>query len=541
MKHKIMVIFTAVMLLFIVSSCSQKKGNSALSSPASPKNVIMIIGDGMGPEQVGLLLTYARQAPHSVLGDKTTCFDKIMEKDGSLGISLTYAHNVLVTDSAASGSQLATGHSSGSEMIGLDYNGDPVPTVLERAIQAGKSTGLVTDTRVTDATPAAFAAHQPHRKMGDAIALDMLSLGPDVLLGGGLGNWIPREANDKNSRVRRELEEITQGSVAIKSKRRDSQNLLARARENGYGLVFNRSQLAAASGKVIGLFAASAMPNAIAVSNCLNDPDRSVPTLEEMSLKAIDILSQNDQGFFLMIEAGQIDWAAHSNDAGLMLHEMIRLNETVNAVLDWAKNREDTLIILTADHTTGGFGFSYTAKDLPRASQLPGMMFKDKDYKPGYNYGDPHVLDKLYSQKLSYGDIFDKFYQLSKEEQTPKNLAMLVNQYTAFPITIAQAQRILETEDNPIYLPDNRKLNAKRVPKLDNKDEFYPSQKFSNIHALLALAVAGDQFAVWNTGTHTNTPVLVFTKGSVRARKPFAGVIHHTQLGQYAIDAVRGK
>ncbi len=536
-----MVIFTAVMLLFIVSSCSQKKGNSALSSPASPKNVIMIIGDGMGPEQVGLLLTYARQAPHSVLGDKTTCFDKIMEKDGSLGISLTYAHNVLVTDSAASGSQLATGHSSGSEMIGLDYNGDPVPTVLERAIQAGKSTGLVTDTRVTDATPAAFAAHQPHRKMGDAIALDMLSLGPDVLLGGGLGNWIPREANDKNSRVRRELEEITQGSVAIKSKRRDSQNLLARARENGYGLVFNRSQLAAASGKVIGLFAASAMPNAIAVSNCLNDPDRSVPTLEEMSLKAIDILSQNDQGFFLMIEAGQIDWAAHSNDAGLMLHEMIRLNETVNAVLDWAKNREDTLIILTADHTTGGFGFSYTAKDLPRASQLPGMMFKDKDYKPGYNYGDPHVLDKLYSQKLSYGDIFDKFYQLSKEEQTPKNLAMLVNQYTAFPITIAQAQRILETEDNPIYLPDNRKLNAKRVPKLDNKDEFYPSQKFSNIHALLALAVAGDQFAVWNTGTHTNTPVLVFTKGSVRARKPFAGVIHHTQLGQYAIDAVRGK
>ena len=538
MRHKVIVIFTAFFLFSLVPSCSQKQGNSALSSQVHPKNVIMIIGDGMGPEQVGLLLTYARQAPHSVLGDKTTCFDRIMEKDGSLGISLTYAHDVLVTDSAASGSQLATGQPSGSEMIGLDYNGDPVPTVLEKAILAGKSTGLVTDTRLTDATPAAFAAHQPHRKMGDAIALDMLTLGPDVLLGGGLGNWIPREANVKNSGVRRELEEITQGSVAIKSKRKDDKNLLAMARENGYGLDFNRSQLAGVSGKVIGLFAASAMPNAIAVSNSLNDPARSVPTLEEMSLKAIDILSQNDQGFFLMIESGQIDWASHSNDTGLVLHEMIRLNETVNAVLDWAKNRKDTLIIFTADHTTGGFGFSYTAKNLPRASQLPGMMFKNRDYKPGYNYGDPHVLDKIYNQKLSYGDIFDKFYQLSKEEQTPKNLAILVNQYTAFPITIVQAERILETEDNPIYIADNRKFNAKRVPKLDNKDEFYPSQKFSNIHALLALAVAGDQFVVWNTGTHTNTPVLVFTKGSARARQPFAGVIHHTQLGQYTIDAV---
>ncbi len=541
MKHKIIVIFTAAMLLALAFSCSQKIGKIALSPQIPPKNVIMIIGDGMGPEQVGLLLTYARQAPHSVLGDRTTCFDRIMEKDGSLGISLTYAHDVLVTDSAASGSQLATGQPSGSEMIGLDFNGDPVTSVLEHAIRLGKSTGLVTNTRVTHATPAAFAAHKAHRKMENAIALDMLALGPDVILGGGLGNWIPREANAKDSGVRRELEEIIQGSVAIKSTRKDSENLLAAARENGYGLAFNRFQLAGASGKVIGLFAASAMPNAIAVSNSLKDPARSIPTLEEMSLKAIDILSQNDQGFFLMIEAGQIDWAAHSNDAGLMLHEMIQLNDTVNAVLDWAENRDDTLIILTADHTTGGFGFSYTARDLPRAKPLPGMMFRDKKYKPGYNFGDPGVLDRIYSQKLSYGDIFAKFYQLPKGEQTPENLAIRVNQYTAFPITLAQAQRILETEDNPLYLADNWKFNAKRVPKLDNKDEFYPSQKFSNIHALLALAVAGDQSVVWNTGTHTSTPVLVFTKGSARARQPFAGVIHHTQLGQYAIDAVLGK
>jgi alkaline phosphatase len=547
MKHKIIITLLTFILLLVVSACTQKQERlPPVLTDANPKNVIMIIGDGMGPEQVGFLLTYARQAPHSIIKGRSTCFDKIMQKDGSLGLSLTNAHNVLVTDSAASGSQLATGQYSGSEMIGLNYDGDPVPTILEQAIQRGKSTGIVTDTLVTHATPAAFAAHQAHRKMGNAIAQDMLNAEPDVILGGGLGNWIPREANIENSGIRKELEQITRGSIPIKSKRKDSQNLLKKARDKGYELAFNRTQMEAASGKLasgklIGLFSDGALPNAIQVSNSMDDPDRSIPTLEEMSSVAIELLSQNDRGFFLMIEAGQIDWAAHSNDAGLMLHEMIRLDETVNYVLDWAKDRKDTLIILTADHTTGGFGFSYNAKNLPRATSLSGKMFRDRAYKPGYNFGDPEILDRLYSQQLSYGDIFSKFDKLPKKAKTPEKLASLVNQYTAFPITKAQARRILETEPNPIYLADNRKFNEKNVPKMDNKDEFYTSQKFSNIHALLALAVAADQSVVWNTGTHTNTPVLVFTKGSARARKPFAGVIHHTQLGQYAIDAIMGK
>ncbi|MBU0972301.1 MAG: alkaline phosphatase [Proteobacteria bacterium] len=527
-------------MVFSLFSCSWKQKTPALSPIVKPRNVILIIGDGMGPEQVGFLLTYARQAPQSVIKDRITCFDRMMEKNGSLGVSLTYAHNVLVPDSAASGSQLATGRFSGSEMIGLDYNGDPVITVLERAVQGGKSVGLVTDTRITHATPAAFAAHQAHRGMETAAAVEMLAAGPDVLLGGGLDAWIPEEANTKDSQVRGELEKLTQGAVPIRSRRKDSQNLLASAREKGYNLAFNRSQMEAATGKLLGLFSDSALPNAIAVANTLDDPKRSIPTLKEMSAKAIEILSQNEQGFFLMIEAGQIDWAAHSNDTGLMLHELFRLNETVNHVLNWAENREDTLIILTADHTTGGFGFSYTGKDQPAARQLPGKLFKDTVYSPGYNFGDPGVLDKLYSQKLSYGDIFDKFYQLSKEAQTPGNLALLVNLHTAFPITLSQAERILETEDNPIYVADDRRFNAKKVPKLDNKDEFYTYQK-SNHHALLALAVASDQNAVWNTGAHTNTPVLVFAKGTDAARAPFSGVLHHTQLGQYLLDAVSGK
>lgn len=536
MKQKIRAILTLMFLVFVLNSCAHKQVGMSVSPP-KPKNVIMIIGDGMGPEQVGFLLTYARQAPNAVI--KTTGFDRIMQEGGSLGLSLTNSHNILAVDSAASGSQLATGQYAGSEMIGLDYNGDPVQTVVEYAIAGGKSTGLISDTRITHATPAAFAAHQAHRSMENEIAVDMLNTGVDVLLGGGLRNWIPQEANDADSAVKKELEGLVQGAVKIKSKRKDSRNLLAEAQAKGYALAFNKQQMEAAPGKVLGLFTNSAMPDALQVSSSLNAPDRAIPTLKEMSAKALDILSKNDKGFFLMVEAGLLDWAAHYNDAGLMLHEMVRLNETLEYVLEWAKNRNDTLIIVTGDHTTGGFGFSYTGKDLPQAKALPGKMFQDREYKPGYNFGDPEVLDRIYSQKRSYTDIFGEFDGLAKESQTPENLAKLVNQYTAFPITPAQAARVLETEDNPIYIEGHDYLGSKIVPKLDNKDEFFGYQTDDNRQNLLALEVGAAQFAVWNTGTHTSTPVLVFAKGP--ASSSFAKVLHHTQVGQYTIDAVTGR
>jgi alkaline phosphatase len=456
-----------------------------------------------------------------------------------MGISLTYPSGVLVTDSAASGTQLATGQFAGSEMIGADKNGNPAETILEKAIKTGKSTGLVSDTRLTHATPAAFAAHQPHRSLENEIAVDMLNVGPDVMLSGGLRYWIPQEANDKESAVYKELEQMTQGSVKIKSKRKDSRNLLTEAREKGYALVFNRSQMETAQGKLLGLFAYSAMPDGITVTHSQDDPNRTIPTLKEMSAKALQVLSKNDKGFFLMIEAGMIDWAAHNNDTGSMLHELLRLNETVDYVLDWASNRDDTLIIVTADHTTGGFGISYSASDLPQGRRLPGSLFKGREFKPNYNFGHPEVLDKIYNQKLSYREIFrGKFDNLPKDQQTPAKLAELVNQYTEFAISEAQAATILAIEENPFYMEGHSTLGAKMVPKMGSTGAFFVYQTDDNRQNLLAREVAADQMVVWNTGTHTATPVLVFTKGSPGAMAPFGNVLHHTQLGRYAIEAI---
>ena len=169
MRKSIYYLFTVVLAGLVVAVGMPQKASAA----GTAKNVILIIGDGMGPQQVGLLLTYARQAPNSVLKNRVTAFDRMMEK-GIMGISMHYANGVLVTDSAASATQLASGVAAGSEMIGVDKDGNPTFTILERAKKAGKSTGLVSDTRVTHATPAAFAAHQTHRSHENAIAVDMV-------------------------------------------------------------------------------------------------------------------------------------------------------------------------------------------------------------------------------------------------------------------------------------------------------------------------------------------------------------------------------
>jgi alkaline phosphatase len=502
------------------------------------KNVIMIIGDGMGPQQVGLLLSYARQAPHSVIASRITALDRMMEQ-GRLGISMTYTADTLVTDSAASATQLATGKFAGAEMLGLDKDGNPQENIIEKARRMGKSTGLVSDTRITHATPAAFAAHQTHRSQENSIPEDLLATGADVMLSGGLSYWLPEQANDKNSALHRQLMHMTGNSMEIKSSRKDAKNLLTAAEQQGYALAFNKAQLQQASGKTLGLFADSGMANGIVETQNRGDAQRVQPTLKEMSEQALEILSRNERGFFLMIESGQIDWAAHRNDTGLLLHEMLRFNDTLNAVLDWVENRQDTLVIVTADHETGGFGFSYSGVDIPKAHSLPGAAFSEgKLFQPNFNFGDPSVLDKIYAQQLSYHDIFSQFDRLPRDQQTPLKLTELVNRYTEFKITEAQALKILATEANPLYRAGHISLGEKTVPKMEVNGAFFVYQK-ENRENLLAQAVSASQQVVWATGTHTSTPVFVFVKGEEQAMRPFAKILHHTRLGQLAIDALQ--
>lgn len=519
-----------------LTSCSNLPINPQQAAAHKVKNVILLIGDGMGPQQVGLLLSYARQAPHGVLLTHRTAFDRIMN-DGRLGLSMTHPDAALVVDSAASATQIATGKMAGSEMIGVDKDGNRQATLIDKAKRLGKATGLISDTRITHATPAAFAAHQAHRSLETNIAEDLLSTDADVMFSGGLSYFLPTAAKDDKSQIHQQIKARVGAGFTVSSARKDDKNLLDTASQQGYQLVFNKTQLQQATGKTLGLFADSLMANGIVENHNRDDVNRTQPTLKEMTEQALTILSKRPEGFFLMVEGGQIDMAAHRNDTGRLLHEMLKFNDTLNAVLDWANSHPDTLIVVTADHETGGFGFSYSASNTPKPRHLAGNAFGDKAmFKPDFNFGNPEVLDKLFAQQLSYEAIFKQFDAMPVAAQTPESLLELVNRNTEFKITKAQAVAILATEDNPFYQQGHKSLGKKQVPKMPVNSAFFPYQE-DNRQNLLAQAVSTQQQVVWATGTHTSTPVLVFLHGSESTLVPFTKLLHHSELGKLLGDA----
>ncbi|SJM94697.1 alkaline phosphatase [Crenothrix polyspora] len=522
-------------LSLTASSCADLTPRLSVEPPL--KNVILIIGDGMGPQQIGLLLSYARQAPNSVIKNRRTALDRVLN-NGQLGISLSYPDNALVVDSAASASQIATGKFAGSEMLGLDKDGNPQTNIIEHAKRLGKATGLVSDTRITHATPAAFAAHQTHRSQENDIADDLLAAEPDVMFSGGFNNWIPQHANDKHSALHAQLSQLIKHSFPVTSERKDNKNLLTVAQQKNYTLAFNSTQMQQARGKTLGLFADSSMANGIIEAHNKNTAQHTEPTLTEMTQKALEILDFNPKGFFLMVEAGQIDWACHHNDTGLLLHEMLRFNDMLNTVLDWAAKRNDTLIIVTADHETGGFGFSYSNANPPKGRHLSGSAFAGGTlFQPKFNFGDPMILDKLYAQQRSYHDIFAEFTALPKNQQTAKTLVKKVNHDTSFAITETDATNILKTKIKPNYHSDQSKI-AKNTPIMPVNAAFFIGD-MDNRENLLAQAVATKQSAVWATGSHTSTPVYVFTQGPKHITAQFKKILHHTELGQLALDALQ--
>ncbi len=156
------------------------------------KNIILVIGDSMGAREIGFFNSYVKYAPESVYrkSGRTSSLERIM-REGRGGLIFTKPSGGLVTDSAAASTMLATGKFSRNGMIGADYRGNRMTTLLEKAEEAGMATGLVSDTRITHATPAGFASHRPERSMENEIAVDLLNSGVDVMLSGGSGTGFP--------------------------------------------------------------------------------------------------------------------------------------------------------------------------------------------------------------------------------------------------------------------------------------------------------------------------------------------------------------
>lgn len=296
----------------------------AFGNTKNPKNVIFMVGDGMGPSFNTAYRYYKNQPGAKKM--TPTAFDKYLK-----GTNRTYPNDPKenVTDSAAGGTAFSTGTKTYNGAISVDSNKKPVKSVLEQAKEQGKSTGLVTTAELTDATPAVYASHVDSRDKKDEIAKQFYKdkingqHKVDVLLGGG-SKYFGKENG----------------------------NLDKKFKKDGYNLVSNKNELNnSQSNKVLGTFSEKDMPLQI-------DAPKSNPLLVDMQNSALNKLNKNNKGFFLMVEGASIDKAAHPNDVTGVMSEMTGFENAFDNAISYAKNHKDTLVVATADHSTGGLSIA---------------------------------------------------------------------------------------------------------------------------------------------------------------------------------------
>ncbi|MGD9381943.1 MAG: alkaline phosphatase, partial [Candidatus Thorarchaeota archaeon] len=279
-----------------------------VSSEANGLSIILLIGDGMGFEHVKL----GRWVEVGTDGNLTM---DMLPYNWSV---TTHSADAAITDSAASATAIATGVKTNNHMVGQSPSGSDLTTILEIAETMGKSTGLISTTSYYHATPAGFYANVSSRYDYADITQQLVDdKDVDVVLSGGLS-------------------QLTAGQLTIMQSR-------------GYTLVENRAELdAVSSGKVLGMFDISYMPDELT-----RDLD-TTPSIAEMTNKSLEILSQDADGFFLMVEGGQIDWSGHDNDKVGVALETIAFDKAINISLQYVQEHSNSILLITADHETGG-------------------------------------------------------------------------------------------------------------------------------------------------------------------------------------------
>lgn len=295
-----------LVIILIISGTFITHTDASAKQPKKPKNIIFFIGDGMGVAQVHAAMSVSDQTFY-------------MSQFPYTGFSMTQSADNYTTDSAAGGTAIACGVKTNNGMIGVTPDGTVVPSVTEILHQKGMATGVLSTSAITHATPASFVAHNSGRGNYEDIALDFLSGTADVFIGGGENHF---------------------------RSRKDGRDLAADLEAKGYDIVYTMDELkASASLKIAGLLAREHMPTVL---------EGRKGMLEEMVSKAIQTLSKDKDGFFMMVEGSMIDWACHDNNLEYSNAETLDMDRAVGVALDFAKKNKETLIIITADHETGG-------------------------------------------------------------------------------------------------------------------------------------------------------------------------------------------
>ena len=348
-----------MLLLFIVS------GIGAWAQTV--KNVVFMIGDGMGLAQVQAAMLHS-ETPLE------------LERAQYVGLSRTCSANNRVTDSAAGGTALATGYKTNNGTVGMSPDSIVLKNIRELAQEAGFATGVVVTKDITDATPAAFLAHRNSRKMADGIAEDIVSSGVTLFMGGGRARFV---------------------------KRADGRDLIAELKKAGYTVLDKKEQIPdVKSGKVAGLFAKKHMKRA---------SDSRGDYLAVATRQALNLLKgASSQGFFLMVEGSQIDACCHANDGGSVVSETLDFDRAVGEAFDFADRNPGTLVVVTADHETGGMSLPSGNEDFLLGDQGVEMKFSTG--------GHSALMVPIYA----YGTGAGQFSTIMENTDIPRKMAKLM-------------------------------------------------------------------------------------------------------------------
>ena len=459
---------------------------------ASPKNIILFIGDGMSVPQRMTAEEFARNLGRGALAMNT------MDRQV---LARTRSATSVITDSAAAATAIACGEKTYNGAIGVGERKQRLESVAEVAHQAGKRVGIVTTVTICHATPAGFYAHRTSRGDSYGIGLDLIDSGFDYFAGGGFGG---AEANDGDKKWKGNLYELAEkaGMEVITWKDPDAVAKF-RALKPGGGK------------RILYSHSPDAMPFSI-------DAEPGDLTLAELTAKGLELLD-NEKGFFLMVEGGKIDYAGHANDAATNLREVLALDEAVKVGLDFAKKDGNTLVIVTGDHETGGMSMGFA------------------------NTGYALHLDRLALQTCSVGQFMDSRLRPARKAATDAGRKFTFEDVKpilresfgfAFPKgtnACAAAQSDAKTGDK---FAASTKATGKLI-EIDAKgekelNEAYKRGDLANAARWIVDARAG---IGWSSGAHTALPAQTTLEGP--GAELFRGYIENTDISKNLKELVK--
>ncbi len=513
----------AMIVVITATSCSggagaKGSGSNGGDGASQAKYIFYFIGDGMAASQVQLaeaaLTSASFRENYAAQTNAQSAPESLFIKSlSTTGLATSSAANRYITDSAAAGTALATGSKTDVGVISQDVDGNTLKTIAEQAKERGLRVGIVSSVSIDHATPACFYAHSASRSNYAEISDQMLTSGFDYF-GGGSPRWDKRAA----------AEECDKATAFASYK--------AVAEQNGYTYLTTKAEFESAgsgSGKVIATLDmlaneqysgdGSAMPYTIDLSKQSSDDNRI--TLAQFTQKGIEVLD-GDDGFFMMVEGGKIDWACHANDAATCAYEVVAFDEAIGVALEFAKKHPaQTLIVVTGDHDCGGLtiGFAGTgyesAFDLLASSTTSYAVFTDAA-----------------TAKIAKGESFESLLKFACQE-----FGFTDKVKGESEVKVAQSMELSDFEVKLLrdaYAKSKRTINKL---KLDDADLYFTKygsyDPFTTTCTHLLNNKAGIAFSSFS---HTAVPVMVFAQGA--GADIFSGYYDNTDIPKKIIESM---